>query len=91
MNEPKPELKDVVIDNQAGEQLKQYIEAVENYESEKRELADRIKEIFDNAKATGFDVKTIREIIKIRRKDKTELEEAEYLLETYKEVLGMDK
>lgn len=88
MNE---DLKDVVIDKNAGEQLKKYIEAVENYESEKREVTDRIKEIFDEVRATGFDVKTIKEIIKIRRKDKTELEEAEYLLETYKEVLGMDK
>jgi len=89
MSEQK-ELKEVVIDNVAGEQLKRYIEAIENYDSEKREIVDRTKEVFDEARATGFDVKTIKEIIKIRSKDKTELEEAEYLLETYKEVLGME-
>ena len=89
MKEEK-ELKEVVVDKGAGEQLKRYIEAIENYESEKKEIAERIKEVFDEAKATGFDVKTMRTIIKIRKIDKTELEEQEYLLNTYKEVLGMD-
>jgi uncharacterized protein (UPF0335 family) len=85
------ELKELAVDKNASEHLKRYIEAIENYEAEKQEIAERIKEIFDEAKATGFDVKTMRQIIKLRKKSDTELQEEEYLLETYKEALGMDK
>ena len=89
MKEDK-ELKEVAVDKNAGEQLRRYIEAIENYEAEKKEIAERIKEVFDEAKAVGFDVKTMRTIIKIRKIDKTDLEEQEYLLTTYKEALGME-
>lgn len=85
------ELKEVAVDKEAANQLKRYIEAIENYEAEKKEIAERIKEVFDEAKAVGFDVKTMREIIKIRKKSDDERSEEEYLLTTYKEVLGMDE
>jgi len=48
-----------------------------------------LKEVYDEAKAAGFDTNIIRQIIKIRKMDKTKLDEQEYLLETYKEALGM--
>jgi len=70
--------------------LKKYIDGIETYEDQKKEISMSIKEIFDEAKSNGFDVKTMRKIIAIRKLDKTKLEEQEYLLETYKEALGMN-
>ncbi len=90
MKEQK-DLKEVAVDKNAAEQLRRYIEAIENCELKKKEIIERIKEFFDEAKAVGFDVKTMRQIIKIRKKNKNELSEEEYLLETYKEALGMDE
>jgi len=69
--------------------LKKYIEGIEMYEDQKKNLSESIKEIFDEAKSAGFDVKTMRKIISMRKLDKAKLDEQEYLLETYKEALGM--
>lgn len=85
------ELKEVAVDKDSAEQLRRYIEGIENYESEKKEIAERIKEIFDEAKAVGFDVKAMREVLKIRKMDKGDLEQQEYLLTTYKEALSMEE
>lgn len=70
-------------------QLKKYIEGIETYEDQKKEINESIKEIISEAKAAGFDTKIIRQIIRIRKMDKAKLEEQEYLLETYMEALGM--
>jgi len=78
-----------IVNKETAAQLKKYVEAIENYEAEKKEVSERLKEVYDEAKATGFDVKTIRQIIKIRKSDQEKLQEQEYLLETYKEALGM--
>ena len=73
----------------AGERLKSFIERIERLEEEKRALAADIKEVYSEAKGAGFDVKTIRELIKIRRMDEDDLDEREALLDTYKRALGM--
>jgi len=73
----------------AGERLKSFIERIERLEEEKRALAADIKEVYSEAKSAGFDIKTIREIIKIRRMDEADLDEREALLDTYKRALGM--
>ena len=73
----------------AGERLKSFIERIERLEEEKRALAEDIKEVFSEAKGVGFDVKTMRQIIKIRRTDQEDLDEQEALLDTYKRALGM--
>ena len=73
----------------AGERLKSFIERIERLEEEKRALAADIKEVFSEAKGAGFDTKTMREIIKIRRMDDDDLDEREALLDTYKRALGM--
>lgn len=73
----------------AGERLKSFIERIERLEEEKRALAEDIKEVYAEAKGTGFDVKTMRQIIKIRKMDKDDLDEQEALLETYLKALGM--
>jgi uncharacterized protein (UPF0335 family) len=73
----------------AGERLKSFIERVERLEEEKRALAADIKEVYSEAKGAGFDIKTMREIIKIRRMDEEDLDEREALLDTYMRALGM--
>ncbi len=73
----------------AGERLKSFIERVERLEEEKRALAADIKEVYSEAKGAGFDIKTMREIIKIRPMDEDDLDEREALLDTYMRALGM--
>jgi uncharacterized protein (UPF0335 family) len=73
----------------AGEQLKSFIERIERLEEEKRVLSGDIKEVYAEAKGTGFEPKVMRQIIKIRKMDKEELDEEESLLDLYKRALGM--
>jgi len=73
----------------AGERLKSFIERVERLEEEKKALADDIRDVYSEAKANGFEVKVMRQIVKIRKMDKDDLDEQEALLETYMRALGM--
>ena len=73
----------------AGEQLKSFIERIERLEEEKRALSGDIKEVYAEAKGTGFEPKIMRQIIKIRKMDKEEVDEEESLLDLYKRALGM--
>jgi uncharacterized protein (UPF0335 family) len=73
----------------AGERLKSFIERIERLEEEKRTLADDIKEVYAEAKGSGFDTKIMRQVIRIRRMDKDDLDEQETLLDLYKRALGM--
>jgi uncharacterized protein (UPF0335 family) len=73
----------------AGERLKSLVERIERLEEEKRVLGDGIKEIYAEAKGTGFDPKIMRQIIRIRKRDKDDLDEEESLLDVYKRALGM--
>lgn len=73
----------------AADHLRSYIERVERLEEEKAALAADIKEVFAEAKGNGFDVKTIRQIIKIRKVEPHVLDEQETLLDLYKRALGM--
>jgi uncharacterized protein (UPF0335 family) len=76
--------------NVSAEQLKLFIERVETLEEEKRGLADDIKGVFQEAKANGYDVKTMRTIIRLRRMDSNARAEQEALLETYMSALGLE-
>ena len=78
------------INSNTAELLKKYIEGVETYQNQIKDLKGSIKEIFDEAKAAGFDVKTIRKVIKLRGTDKATLEEEQYLLEVYAEAVQLD-
>jgi uncharacterized protein (UPF0335 family) len=73
----------------AGERLRSLIERIERLEEEKRTLAADIKEVYAKAKGSGFDTKIMRQLIKIRRMDKDDLDEQEALLDVYKRALGM--
>lgn len=70
-------------------QLKSIVERVEREETAKAEIAEGIKEIYQEAKSNGLCVKTIRKIVSIRRQDQAKREEAEAILETYMHALGM--
>jgi uncharacterized protein (UPF0335 family) len=73
----------------AGDRLRSIIERVERLEEERKALASDIKDIFQEAKSAGFDVKVIRQIISIRKKEPAEVEEQETLLDLYRRALGM--
>ena len=73
----------------AVERLKSFIERIERLEEEKRALSGDIKEVYAEAKGTGFEPKIMRQIIKIRTMDREELDEEESLLDLYKRALGM--
>ena len=74
----------------AADQLRLLIERIERLEEEKKGIADDIKDVYGEAKSTGFDVKTIRTIVRLRKMEKHHRDEAEMLLETYKQALGID-
>ncbi len=75
--------------NVSAEQLKLFIERIENLEEEKRGLQDDIKGVYQEAKANGYDTKTMRAIITLRRMDTNARAEQEALLETYMSALGL--
>jgi len=74
----------------AGEALKQYVERVERLEEEKKALAEDIKEVYAGAKSQGFDVKILRQLIRLRKLDASDRAEQEDLLDIYKRAIGMD-
>ena len=76
-------------DSISAEQLRLLIERIERLEEEKKGISDDIKDVYGEAKATGFDVKTMRTIIRLRRMEKHHRDEADMLLDTYKQALGI--
>ncbi|TXN26860.1 DUF2312 domain-containing protein [Methylobacterium sp. WL19] len=73
----------------AADQLKSIIERIERLEEEKAGLASDISDVYSEAKGTGFDVKALRKIIALRKKDHAERTEEEAILELYMQALGM--
>jgi uncharacterized protein (UPF0335 family) len=73
----------------AQDQLRSIVERIERLEEEKRALGDDIKEVYAEAKANGFDVKTLRQVIRLRKQDTSERAEQEALLDLYLHALGM--
>lgn len=73
----------------AGARLKSFLERIERLEGEKAALMEDIKEVYAEAKGTGFDVKTMRKIISLRKMDNDKRRESEELLDLYKSAIGM--
>lgn len=73
----------------ARDQLRAFIERIERLEEEKKTIADDIKDVYGEAKGTGFDTKILRKVIAIRKQDKEERMEQEAILDTYLQALGM--
>lgn len=74
---------------QSPEVLKQFIEQIEQLEQEKQAISESIKDVYQELKGNGFDVKIVREIIKLRKFDRDELDEHDELIELYKQAVGM--
>jgi uncharacterized protein (UPF0335 family) len=73
----------------AQDQLRAFVERIERMEEEKKAIADDIKEIYSEAKGSGFDTKVLRQIIRIRKQDHSERMEQEAILDLYMAALGM--
>ena len=75
--------------NVSAERLRSIIERVERLEEERKALSGDVKDILSEAKSAGFDVKVIRQLIRIRKQEPAEVEEQETLLDVYRKALGM--
>jgi uncharacterized protein (UPF0335 family) len=73
----------------AGDRLKSLIERIERLEEEKAGLAGDVRDIYAEAKGEGYDVKVMRQIIRLRKMDKGDRQEQEELLDLYKAAIGM--
>lgn len=73
----------------AKEHLRSFIERIERLEQEKKALADDITEVFSEAKGSGFDTKVMRQVIKLRKMESADRQEAEAMLDLYLSALGM--
>lgn len=76
------------MDNSAAEQLRSIVERIERLEEEKTSIASDVKDVYAEAKAVGYDVKIIRKVISLRKKQPHELEEEEQLLTLYRMAVG---
>jgi uncharacterized protein (UPF0335 family) len=74
-------------DGIAGDQLRTIVERIENVEAEIKELTEARKEIYQEAKGNGFDVRTLRDVIRVRKQDQKERDEQETLLDLYLEAI----
>jgi len=77
-----------VLNSTAQGQLKSIVERVERLEQEKAEVAEQIKEVFAEAKGNGFDVKTLRKVVRIRKMDRAKRQEEEAILDLYLSAIG---
>jgi len=75
----------------AADALRSFVERVERLEEEKKNLADDIKDVYAEAKANGFDVKIMRQIVRMRKMEEHERQEQEALIDLYAHALGMNR
>lgn len=73
----------------AQDQLRAFVERIERLDEERQTIADDIREVYAEAKANGFDTKTLRRVIRLRKQDSAERQEQEALLDLYLHALGM--
>ena len=72
-----------------GEELRQFIERYENLEAERKDLLDQQKEVLAEARNKGYDIRVVRKLMAIRRRDPQEVSEEDAVLQLYKDALGM--
>jgi uncharacterized protein (UPF0335 family) len=85
-------VKEQAKDHSAGfakGQLKALVERIERLEEEKKAIADDIRDVYGEAKGNGYDVKALRQVVRMRKQDKHERAEQEAILQTYLDALGM--
>ncbi len=75
--------------NVSADQLRLFIERIERLEEEKKGIADDVKDVYAEAKANGYDTKTMRSIVRLRKMEKNARDEMDALLDTYRNALGI--
>lgn len=85
---PEPDDDAAQWGNVSAERLRSFVERVERLEEEKKALSSDIKDIFAEAKSAGFDVKVLRQLIKERKLEPSEVDQQETLLDVYRRALG---
>jgi len=73
----------------AADQLRAFVERIERLEEEKKAISDDIKDVYAEAKGNGYDVKVMRQVVRLRKQDNNERQEMEALLDLYLHALGM--
>ena len=73
----------------AKDQLKAFVERIERLEEEKKTISDDIRDVYAESKGSGFDVKALRAVVRLRKLEATERNEQQLILETYMNALGM--
>ena len=73
----------------AKDHLRAFVERIERLEEEKKAIADDVRDVYAEAKANGFDIKALRNVVRLRKQDVDERKEQEAILETYLHALGM--
>ncbi|MBA2771055.1 MAG: DUF2312 domain-containing protein [Sphingomonas sp.] len=73
----------------AADQLRLFIERIERLEEEKKGIADDVRDVYAEAKSNGYDTKTMRAIVRLRRMESNARQEADALMETYRSALGL--
>lgn len=76
--------------NPTGKQLLSYIERIEQLEEDKKGISDDIKDVYTELKGNGFDKKAVREIVKLRKKSRDEVQEERSILDTYLHAIGYE-
>ena len=89
MNDTAPDTSSDASYGVAAGELRSFIERYERLEAEKKDIADAQKEVMAEAKGRGYDVKVLRKIVAIRKRDAQDLAEEEAVMEMYKAALGM--
>ena len=84
-----PHLSVVETNPVPGDDIRTFIERAESLEAQRKDLGEELKEVFAEAKGRGYDVKILKKIIAMRKRDKDDLDEEEAILELYKQALGM--
>ena len=74
----------------AAERLRSFVERIERLEEEKAALGADVREVYGEAKAVGFDVKIMRQVIRLRKMDHSDRQEQEHLLDLYKRAVGLE-
>ena len=72
-------------------EFNQFVDRIERLEADKKELSDDIREVYSEAKSRGFDVKVMRQVIRLRKMDPADRQETEFLRDEYKKLLGMEE
>jgi len=83
-------MSDIGHNSVNGDHLRSYIERIEKLEDEKRTISDDIKDVYAEAKGTGFDPKMMRKVVSLRKMEKAKRDEEEAILGLYLAALGME-